>query len=603
MAQQLANGKQQFIDGNGNPLAGGSVAFYSPGTLNPVNTWQDSGLTVLNANPVTLDANGMASIWGADGTQYRQIVKDASGNTIWDEVVGLLYGSATSITYTAPFTGAVSRTQVSKNAESVSVLDFGADPTGVADSTAAFTAAIATAKRVFMPGGTYSISNIAVTASCPGFYGDPAATVLKQNSSTNTNAPLVTITGKAGGAYGGFIVQSYSSTTESSVYVVNAGICDIQNITIQESSFDSISLSNCNGTRVHGNTVLNPAARGIYLSGCQYCEVFENQVNSPSGTQHNIQSQSSLHSLIRDNVCVRTSANPNFCISLWQDTDPSVLNNVVYPNTLEGINAQDTSTALIAGNKVFCASGHHDFGISIYALAANCSAVVEGNYINGCGKAGVALASTPGTTAYDVLDTKVMGNTIINPCQNQLAGEPHAALYIYGDAGAKNNVVQNNTVDDGLANVNYVGYEAAGDYNIFKDNTSFGGAITAEYATSGAHTQVWELLEIQYTPTISAGSGTITTASASAKVQRRGTRLKIYMEINITTNGTGATSVVASFPYTATGVIPGRENAVSGKMLQGVSLNSNSISVFNYDGSYPGLTGAALILSGEVLLG
>lgn len=89
MSQQLANGKQQFIDGNGAPLAGGSVAFYQPGTLIPVNTYQDSALTILNANPLTLDADGMAVIWGADGTQYRQIVKNSAGVTIWDQVVGL----------------------------------------------------------------------------------------------------------------------------------------------------------------------------------------------------------------------------------------------------------------------------------------------------------------------------------------------------------------------------------------------------------------------------------------------------------------------------------------------------------------------------------
>ncbi len=97
MSQQLANGKQQFIDGNGNPLAGGSVAFYLPGTLTPTNTWQDSGLTVLNANPVVLDANGEATIWGADGTFYRQVVTDALGNTIWDEVVGLVYAGSSDV--------------------------------------------------------------------------------------------------------------------------------------------------------------------------------------------------------------------------------------------------------------------------------------------------------------------------------------------------------------------------------------------------------------------------------------------------------------------------------------------------------------------------
>lgn len=89
MAQQLTNGRQQFIDGNGNPLAGGSVAFYAPGTLNPVNTYQDSGLTTPNANPLTLDASGSAVIWGDIAAQYRQILKDALGNTIWDETVGI----------------------------------------------------------------------------------------------------------------------------------------------------------------------------------------------------------------------------------------------------------------------------------------------------------------------------------------------------------------------------------------------------------------------------------------------------------------------------------------------------------------------------------
>jgi hypothetical protein len=43
---------------------------------------------------------------------------------------------------------------------SANVLDYGADPTGVADSTAAFTAAIATGKRVWIPNGTYSAAAI-----------------------------------------------------------------------------------------------------------------------------------------------------------------------------------------------------------------------------------------------------------------------------------------------------------------------------------------------------------------------------------------------------------------------------------------------------------
>ena len=88
MSQQLINGKQQFISGSGVPLASGTVAFYLPNTFTPINTYQDSALSILNTNPVTLDGNGYASIWGADGQFYRQIVKDSLGNQIWDSVVG-----------------------------------------------------------------------------------------------------------------------------------------------------------------------------------------------------------------------------------------------------------------------------------------------------------------------------------------------------------------------------------------------------------------------------------------------------------------------------------------------------------------------------------
>lgn len=81
----LPNGKQQFIDINGKPLVGGTVGMYVPATLIPKDTWQDSGGTILNQNPVPLDSRGQAQIYG-DGT-YRQIVKDEAGNLIWDVTI------------------------------------------------------------------------------------------------------------------------------------------------------------------------------------------------------------------------------------------------------------------------------------------------------------------------------------------------------------------------------------------------------------------------------------------------------------------------------------------------------------------------------------
>ena len=189
MSQQLINGKQQFIDGNGNPLAGGSVYFYLPGTLTPTNTWADPGLTILNTNPVILDANGEASIWGADSTQYREVVQNSLGVTLWDQVVGMNPTSLNSggVTFTQAGAGAVQRTAQSKLQESVSVLDFGADPTGNADNTTAIQNAInaAVGGSLFVPPGVYLIGGtITISSNNLLIYGAGQSTILKTTSAT-----------------------------------------------------------------------------------------------------------------------------------------------------------------------------------------------------------------------------------------------------------------------------------------------------------------------------------------------------------------------------------------------------------------------------------
>lgn len=80
----LPNGVQQYFDNDGNPLSSGTVDFYIVGTSTRKNTWQNSGETVLNTNPVVLNSAGRAIIYG-EGS-YRQVLKDILGNTIWDAV-------------------------------------------------------------------------------------------------------------------------------------------------------------------------------------------------------------------------------------------------------------------------------------------------------------------------------------------------------------------------------------------------------------------------------------------------------------------------------------------------------------------------------------
>lgn len=83
-ASLLPNGKQQFFAADGTLCVGCKVYFYIPSTTTPKDTWTDSGATILNTNPVVTDSYGSAIIYGI-GT-YREILKDANGNTLWDTI-------------------------------------------------------------------------------------------------------------------------------------------------------------------------------------------------------------------------------------------------------------------------------------------------------------------------------------------------------------------------------------------------------------------------------------------------------------------------------------------------------------------------------------
>jgi microcystin-dependent protein len=99
----LPPGEQTFFDNNGLPLSAGCVFFYVPGTTTPKATYQNSGQTVTNTNPVQLDAAGRAIIYGT-GT-YRQIVTSTganpsspcspAGTQIWDQLTASTDSSAT----------------------------------------------------------------------------------------------------------------------------------------------------------------------------------------------------------------------------------------------------------------------------------------------------------------------------------------------------------------------------------------------------------------------------------------------------------------------------------------------------------------------------
>jgi len=140
---------------------------------------------------------GIATTWAQDVNDavYRAIGTGGGGSapaTPADVLTNLGLSPPTGsalIGYTNGATGSVPRTVASKLQESVSVLDFGADPTGVADSTAAIQAAVSKPNtNVYAPPGTYKVSGTITFASATSLYG--AGRLATLFNVTSTNLPI-----------------------------------------------------------------------------------------------------------------------------------------------------------------------------------------------------------------------------------------------------------------------------------------------------------------------------------------------------------------------------------------------------------------------------
>lgn len=75
----------QFSDDNGVPLNGGKLYTYVAGTSTPQSTYQDSALTILNANPVVLDSAGRCVVYIPVSTGYKLVLKTSADVDVWTQ--------------------------------------------------------------------------------------------------------------------------------------------------------------------------------------------------------------------------------------------------------------------------------------------------------------------------------------------------------------------------------------------------------------------------------------------------------------------------------------------------------------------------------------
>jgi hypothetical protein len=179
----LAGAGWQFFDNDGVPLSGGLIYTYLAGTSTPAAVYTTNAGNIAHSNPIVLDSSGRVpeEVWTTTGLAYKFVLKNSSATQIWskDNIVGIndftdIYANLANTSditkgdaligfrqsnSSGNLSGSVGRTVHQKLQEFVSILDFGADPTGVADSKTAIdtaiTVSISQKTTLYVPSGTY----------------------------------------------------------------------------------------------------------------------------------------------------------------------------------------------------------------------------------------------------------------------------------------------------------------------------------------------------------------------------------------------------------------------------------------------------------------
>lgn len=425
--------------------ASGKVFLYSPGTTTVVAGYQDDELSeahTTSAGGIELDAAGKVEIWVNDPVDV--VIEDSEGTTVSTmlgfnktraeqvEVENDLYTGA----YTDPTTGAVTQalggkidldtiltrfgTSLGPNGQYqpttgatprdyseviadiwISVVDFGADPTGNADSTTAIQTAMNLAKAngggvVYFPPGTYKISVALSLESADGVsILGTGASVISQTGGTANGLRFV--------GCDGLRIQGVevSHATSSSGTAFSLDTCT--DVTLITSSCGNLSVGgnylvglnalDCTRLVSIGCTYASTGASnmGINLEGTTRFAFFGGEVGSTLGTGLTLNGagSGSFHGMLLDTIAVAAAGVSGF-IDFFGCGEPSL---TVASATIPairmfggGAQASQTSSAvgaaqtpsLIAGSEVVLTAASGGAG----AVTVNAPAVLPGTDIN-----------------------------------------------------------------------------------------------------------------------------------------------------------------------------------------------------------------------------
>jgi hypothetical protein len=283
----LVNG-HQFHAQSGALLSGGKINTYFAGTTTPAATYTDSTGATPNANPIIIGSDGRPAsagnpieVWIPIGVSYKFQVLDSSNvvQATYDNIPSMGDGTLSSASYTAPFSGSVVRTLLSKQSDIVSVKDFGATGDGISDDTASMQAAHNTGRVVLYPSGTYNFTSLSFVSGGMAGQGQ-GQTILNCTASGTSDCITFTGHGFSGSQvplFSDFSIQAASKTGGSAINLATPGSFEVSN-----PQFRAINFLNCY-IGLHFSKASYFNVYNCTFSTCQVGMVVENQNNPDSG--------------------------------------------------------------------------------------------------------------------------------------------------------------------------------------------------------------------------------------------------------------------------------------------------------------------------------
>lgn len=357
-----------------------------------------------------------------------------------------------------------------------------------------------------------------------------------------------------------------------------------------------ISVSNDSGNIskriiVSGNTIESPGSFGIDVGGVQNSYIGGNTIYNPG---------------------MLGTVGLGRCIQIDQ---PSSQFNTVENNHCTAPISQLTALSWSAGVATATTTSPHGLAVGdLFSITRSTPSGYNGGFVAIAGTTGstinYALVSNPGVPTvlgylgnmdYWVTENNDSGAPSNNVVGSNSGTTPITAYYLLNEIHAPK-APYTSVVGSTSGEITFLPQAAAGTYNWNWPTTAGTSGQFLTSAGGAGAPMTWNTIGgawTSFTPTITCGTGTVTSVTPTGAWRAIGKTVFFRMRITIVTNGSCAATVIASLPINTIDVvtITGRENALTGKQVQGYG-GPAVVNLSLYDNLYPGGTGADIYISG-----